>query len=57
MLLCALATIIAVERLKQSCMNQGLAVLAIELDWLLWQQGEACKDDMKPHHRTLSIYY
>ena len=31
--------------------------LPIEIDWLLWQLGEKCLKSLKPHHRTLSIFY
>jgi hypothetical protein len=51
------ATIIAVELLQQELFRQGLGLLVIEVDWLLWQWGEKVKDDIEPHHRTLTIYY
>lgn len=50
-------TVIAVDRLQKALVGKGIALLAIEVDWLLWQRGEARKDRMKPHHRTLTIYY
>jgi hypothetical protein len=62
-------TVIAVEKLKTVCnciLERNAAeagtsmprpLLSIELDWLLWNQGELCKDEIKPHHRTLTIYY
>jgi len=62
-------TVIAVEKLKAVCnriLQEDAAaagvvmprpLLSIELDWLLWNQGEKCKDEIKPHHRTLTIYY
>lgn len=51
------ATVIAVERLHKELLRHGAPFLVIELDWLLWQQGEAAKDDIRPHHRTRTIYY
>lgn len=51
------ATIVAVERLQQCLQDQGRTLLVLEVDWLLWQWGEAIKDTIKPHHRTLTIYY
>jgi hypothetical protein len=33
------------------------ALMVIELDWLLWQKGEAIKSEISPHHRTRTIYY
>lgn len=50
-------TIVAVEKLKDCLRRSGRELLAIEIDWLLWQWGEAMKDDILPHHRTLTIYY
>ena len=48
---------VAVDMLQQELLRQGLSFLSLELDWLLWQRGENAKDDMCPHHRTLTIYY
>jgi len=50
-------TVIAVERLQQAFKKLGQSILVLELDWLLWQQGEQIKDEIPPHHRTLTIYY
>lgn len=50
-------TVIAVERLQQAFKTLGQSILVLELDWLLWQQGEQIKDHIPPHHRTLTIYY
>lgn len=51
-------TIIAVEMLRNALLRQGVDnVIEIEIDWLLWQQGEKIKDEIAPHHRTLTIYY
>ena len=51
------STIIAVDLLRDSMMKYGRQLMTIELDWLLWQQGENAKDSLLPHHRTLTIYY
>jgi hypothetical protein len=51
------ATIIAVDKMKYCFENHGHKILAIEIDWLLWQLGEQRKDEIAPHHRTLTIYY
>lgn len=29
----------------------------IQIDWILWQWGEKNLDKIKPHHRTLTIFY
>ena len=50
-------TVVAVELLREEMMRRGKNLLSIELDWLLWQKGEAVKDQILPHHRTLTIYY
>ena len=51
-------TIVAVEMLHRALHRRGVTdVIEIEIDWLLWQQGERAKDDIAPHHRTLTIYY
>lgn len=51
-------TIVAVEMLQKAlCQNGVTDVIEIEIDWLLWQQGEKIKDEIAPHHRTLTIYY
>lgn len=50
-------TIIAVDKLHAALTALGVSLLVIELDWLLWQKGEALKDSIKPHHRTKTIYY
>ena len=62
-------TVEAVERLLRSVAERraaagavaGAAVLpplhSIHLDWLLWQEGEALKDTLAPHHRTLTVFY
>lgn len=51
------ATVVAVERLHEKLVQLGANLLVIELDWLLWQRGESIKDEIKPHHRTMTIYY
>ena len=51
-------TVIAVERIRERLSSRrAVHLLVIEVDWLLWQQGEAKKDVIAPHHRTLTIYY
>ena len=50
-------TVVAVDLLQLSLKWRGLDLLVLECDWLLWQKGEDLKDEILPHHRTLSIYY
>jgi hypothetical protein len=35
----------------------GLKWTDVEVDWTLWQAGEKRLNDLKPHHRTLTIFY
>lgn len=51
------ATVTAVEELRDRLVRRGLAYTAIELDWILWNVGEARQHEIAPHHRTLTIYY
>jgi hypothetical protein len=52
-------TIIAVERMKErvNAFRLDHKLTSIEMDWILWNWGEAIKDSTRPHHRTLTIYY
>ena len=51
-------TVIAVEHIQRQLKEElQLSLLVIEVDWLLWQQGEESRHDIKPHHRTLTIFY
>jgi hypothetical protein len=52
-------TVIAVDKLQQALLKRGLSLLVIEVDWLLWQRGEAENDagTLKPHHKTSTIFY
>ncbi|KAJ9534515.1 hypothetical protein QJQ45_022133 [Haematococcus lacustris] len=37
--------------------SAGVEVLAITLDWWLWEWGERCRAEHPAHHRTLTVYY
>jgi hypothetical protein len=50
-------TIHAVELLRAALTERGYTITALELDWILWNVGESRQRDLKPHHRTLTIYY
>ena len=45
------------EKIKHSQVLKGEIYYAFQVDWLLWQMGEAQLTSMKPHHKVLSIYY
>lgn len=60
------ATVVAVQRLREkinALRGAGGAggatagITSVEVDWLLWQEGEAKKDEIAPHHRTLTVFY
>jgi hypothetical protein len=51
------ATVIAVERLQKCLQKHGRSLLSLEVDWLLWQWGEAIKHTILPHHRTMTTFY
>jgi len=50
-------TVVAVERIRETLAKEGIKYTAVEVDWLLWQKGEAVKDEIFPHHRVLTIFY
>lgn len=47
----------SVEMIREEMAKKGVERLSIEIDWLLWQKGEAEKDKIKEHHRVFTIYY
>jgi hypothetical protein len=57
------ATVVAVERVRAAIVAAAageprlLALTSVEIDWLLWDEGEARKDAIAPHHRTRTIFY
>ncbi|MDQ4078960.1 MAG: queuosine salvage family protein [Chloroflexota bacterium] len=51
------ASIHAVELLRDALAARDIQISALELDWILWNEGEAQQQELKPHHRTLTIYY
>lgn len=52
------ATVQAVERMRDELeVSHKIRCKTIELDWFLWQRGEAIKEKIQPHHRTLTIFY
>jgi hypothetical protein len=51
-------TIIAVEKIKEEFKKKHKKdVFALEVDYLLWNEGERLRNTMKPHHRVLTIFY
>jgi len=51
-------TVQAVELMRESLKRiTGHEILSIQLDWILWERGEANLKSLQPHHRTRTIYY
>eukprot|EP00753_Platysulcus_tardus_P006562 PLAT14300.1.p1 GENE.PLAT14300.1~~PLAT14300.1.p1 ORF type:complete len:339 (+),score=172.22 PLAT14300.1:31-1047(+) len=50
-------TVAAVEQLRRKLDAAGWPLFSVELDWLLWQLGEASLGSIGPHHRTRTIFY
>ncbi len=50
-------TIWAVELIRRKLAARNWNLRAFEIDWLLWNMGQDPGYEVKPYHRTLSIYY
>jgi hypothetical protein len=51
-------TIISVEMIKNAINEeQGKKIYSLEVDYVLWNVGEERRKELKPHHRTLTIFY
>ena len=50
-------TVQAVEAMVQRLQEAGSSITAMQLDWILWERGEAQLHSLPPHHRTRTIYY
>lgn len=46
-----------VEFLRESLARRGRNLTSNQLDWFLWERSQHKKQDMKPYHRTRTIYY
>ncbi|HEX3270479.1 MAG TPA: queuosine salvage family protein [Ktedonobacterales bacterium] len=51
------ATIWAVELIRRALAERNLIRSASELDYRLWSESQAPTPDMRPYHRTRTIYY
>jgi putative queuosine salvage protein len=51
------ATIWAVELLRRALVECGVARTASEIDQRLWMESQHAPPDMRPYHRTRTIYY
>jgi len=52
-------TVICVEKIKDEInkLAKDKKYLSLEIDYVLWTVGEELRKEIKPHHRTLSIFY
>jgi len=52
------ATIVAVDAIYEILKRDHEKVsFVFEVDWMLWQRGEKLRSQIRPNHRTLSIFY
>ena len=50
-------TVWAVELLRRELSRLGKSLIPVELDWLLWELAQRGEFKVKPHHRTVTIFY
>ena len=50
-------TVVCVELIKEEIAKISNECLSLEVDYVLWNIGEELRKEIKPHHRTLSIFY
>jgi len=51
-------TIISVEKIKNAINKKfEKKILSLEVDYILWNAGEERRKELKPHHRTITIFY
>lgn len=53
-----LMTVFAVEEMKRIIKDiKGKSLTSVEIDYILWNEGEKLRKDIVPHHRCLTIFY
>ena len=50
-------TIWAVELIRQNVARMGRPLKTFEVDWILWNLGQASEYRARPYHRTLTVFY
>jgi len=50
-------TVVCVEMIKEEIGKISNECLSLEVDYVLWNVGEELRKEIKPHHRTISIFY
>lgn len=52
------ASVVVVAKIRKSMMKaHGKSPHCVQLDWWLWEMGEAKREMQPPHHTTRTIYY
>ena len=51
------STIWAVEFIRRELGRMGTELRAFEIDWILWNMGQAKEFKVRPYHRTATIFY
>ena len=51
------ATVWAVELLRRALARRGIERPASAIDYRLWEASQAADPQMRPYHRTSTIYY
>jgi hypothetical protein len=51
------ATIWAVELLRRALAARGVSRTASAIDYRLWVESQTATPDMRPYHRTRTVYY
>jgi hypothetical protein len=51
------STIWAVELIRRELGRMGTELMAFEIDWILWNMGQAKEFKVRPYHRTVTIFY
>jgi hypothetical protein len=50
------ATVVAVERLRDALADRGRPLMAIEVDWMLWDLSQGLYP-VRPYHRVRTVFY
>ena len=51
-------TVVVVEFIKKELKETfNKDAMSVQIDYILWNEGENARKNIKPHHRTLTIFY
>lgn len=51
------AVINAIAKEQKGCQEGEEGIMSLQIDNILWERGESLLTKLRPHHRTLTIYY